>query len=119
MSNEKKISPQFLEAIGKTCAIDTSKYNNILEAVSANRKNMLPPNQTVQQNVTTPPAPPVAITVDGYVLPADAMTLMMFVLCTELAKDKKIDAILKKFNFKFIDVNGSVIYPRNAKSRKQ
>jgi len=41
-----------------------------------------------------------------------AMTLFAYLLATVWSKDKKIEKILKSFNFSFQDANGQIIYPK-------
>lgn len=77
-----------------------------LEAVLAARK------QTT--SIPNPPQEksPEIIVVNGFTLPVNEMTLLMFVLATELSKDPKIKHILDAFKLdRFHDLTGKQIYP--------
>lgn len=63
--------------------------------------------------------------INGYTLPVfedefqNAVTMINFILATELSKNPGVNRLLKKFHFKFPDINGKIIYPRSERKRKK
>lgn len=110
----KHIPPEFLSSMAKECNIDTSAFSNPLEAIRARVKAQAAPVETDAQ------APQVPLTtINGFILPIDAMTMLMVAL-VELSKtNKDVDAVLKAFDFRFPDVNGKMLYPRETNGRKK
>jgi hypothetical protein len=107
------LTPEFFENVNKSVSKpDTSDGRSPLEHILKERAQISAPTP-VPSAPQIPSSPLIGI--DGYVLPADALTLMMYLISTTLSKDKKIQKILKAFNFKFYDINGVQIYPKVKK----
>jgi len=113
MSELDKLPDYFVRQMNKTVEVDTTQTKHPIEIIMQEKvksgQNPTPPN------VPTSPM----IEVDGFILPADEITLFMYLVSTVLAKNPEVDSVLKKFHFKFHDVNGSVIYPKKQKKVKK
>lgn len=103
-----------IKTLNKSAQIDTSNQTSLVQAVLSEK--------TKEGQLPVPPtAPPMVktVAVDGYVLPQDAFTIVMYILSTVLADNPKIKKILDQFEFRFHDVNGKVVYPKEKKRKKK
>ena len=108
------LPPDLIKSLNKSTNVDTSNQTSLVQAVMSERikdgNSPIPP--TAQPMVKT-------MAVDGYVLPQDAFTVVMYILSTVLADNPKIEKILNQFEFKFHDVNGKLVYPIQKKRKKK
>lgn len=111
----KKIPDHFVNTINRTAEVDTTKYQYPLEAIMAERARMKQP-MGIENSV-----PAVhTVEVDGFRLPADPMTMWMYIMATVLGNDPRVQDILKQFNFTFHDLDNKPIYPlQKRKSTKR
>jgi len=84
------------------------------------------PGQVAGQAIPGQPTPVGKVEVGGYTFPifADSylntMTLMLYIFSTVIAKkNPEVDQILKDFKFRFPDMHGKLVYPRDAVKKKK
>jgi hypothetical protein len=108
-----KLPDYFIKQMNKEVNVDTAQFKHPIEAIM--QEKVKTGQNPVPQNVPTIPM----IEVDGFILPTDEITMFMYLLTTVLAKNPEVDSLLKKFHFKFNDVNGQIIYPKKQKKVKK
>lgn len=74
-------------------------------------------------NPVAPPAPQAAtpeyVKIDGYSLPLNSDVMLMFILANVLSKNPEVRKVLDAFKFKFGDIHGDLIYPKQPKKAKR
>jgi len=121
-----KLPPQMVSGLNTVDLHNSNK--SPVEQIVAHRQNagQTPPQQLPGQQAPGQPAPVGKVEVGGYTFPlfADSylntMTLMLYIFSTVIAKkNPEVDQILKDFKFRFPDMHGKLVYPRDAVKKKK
>jgi hypothetical protein len=115
------IPPEILASITKEVS-DIGDFTTPLEAIMANRKKMVEPakpTEAIPQQKKTK-----IVTIDNTAIevPLDQYqafySMVAYYFATVGYKDKKVNKILKAFNFSFHDANNEPVYPPKKKKKK-
>ena len=109
------IPPEVLQRVLGNATEDMGGLNSLEAIFQAKGKPLPVPVQTPQKEQS------IMVAIDGDVIqmPADPfkslVTMLAYYMATVGYKDKKVNKILKAFNFKMNDANGVPIYPKEKK----
>ena len=122
----KKLQNEPNEFMNKLVSSETSRFReptdsqeDLLKAQAAHMRQKSKP-----MVAPAGPQPQESFTIEGHKFPLarnpflDAMTTMMYIFSVVLAKDRRIEKILKDTGFNFKDLDGNQIFPKIKKKRK-
>ncbi|MEE9214899.1 MAG: hypothetical protein V3U54_08915 [Thermodesulfobacteriota bacterium] len=121
-----KLPPNLVSGLNSVDLHNSNKspVEHIVEA----RRNagQSPPQPLPGQQPAGGPVPVGKVEVDGYTFPIfsekyfNTMTLMLYIFSTVIAKkNPEVDKILKDFHFRFPDMHGKLVYPRDEVKKKK
>jgi len=109
----EQLPTSFVDKLNKSVGIDTTKFKSPISAILEERKK----NKS-EDSPSETPEPVRVVEIDGYVLPADTNTLLMYILATELCKNPRVKKIVDTFGLSFPDANGTIVYPKTDIKKK-
>lgn len=95
----------------------TTGFSRPLEAIMADRMRAttsIPRPDAIPSPTLPPTAPQEYVKVDGYSLPLNSDVMLMYIFAAVLSKNPEVRKVLDAFKFKFADIHGDLIYPKQT-----